>query len=737
MRRLADVLTVGLSLLLASLAVAIALPSPWAHASEHMYSGGSTGDGTLRTTHTASSGDSVAWPLSLLGGSTFIPDRRESVRQTASSLALTYSGSSAWNLFRQVKITGHYAYCAAPYGLVIVDISDPLNPILVSSTHIEHQRILGLDVSGSLAYLTGLGYIQAVDVSSPEAPALLGHLWLPGASVTVSVKDTVAYVADVAAGLTVVNVTNPSNLIIISTFDTPGQSWDVAITDTIAWVADKSSVQVLDISDLTQPERISSFAPAGYSYGIKIKDTIGYVASSYYGLHTVDVRDPTNPQVLGQRIVSGQCWRLALKDNYAFIAAEYVGLRVVNASVPTNPLLVASVDLRDDVWDVALTNDVAAVVGTNTGLTLVGTTALPQLSVLGSVGSSPGQPRRIAKVGPRLYAACGEGGTCIFDCSVPGQPTLLGKYATQGFTFDVAIAGPYAFIAEDTVGLQVLDVSDPANPLHVADLDSPGWALGVTVSGDYCWLSDWEGGLRRIDISDPRAPFTSGVYGEGTVLVRQIQVRDSTVFVTDGRTKSHKVIILNWPATGTPTELGQITLPDEPKDLVVRDSLMFIADNDSGIAIVNVADLEHPTILAACSTLGTAQGITLSENYALVATLSYIEVFDIEDPAHPVPVGTYKTAGDAWHAVADAQLCWVADTWALLELNVVRSSVLGDVNCDECVDLSDVVLLGNYLDGLAGTTVNCLEAAGDLNGNGSIDSEDYEILYDTVAGAGP
>jgi len=60
----------------------------------------------------------------------------------------------------------------------------------------------------------------------------------------------------------------------------------------------------------------------------------------------------------------------------------------------------------------------------------------------------------------------------------------------------------------------------------------------------------------------------------------------------------------------------------------------------------------------------------------------------------------------------------------------------GDVNCDGAVDLADVVLLGNILDGLWTPTGGGIYTA-DTDGDGSYAQADYDLLYDVVAGIQP
>jgi hypothetical protein len=47
------------------------------------------------------------------------------------------------------------------------------------------------------------------------------------------------------------------------------------------------------------------------------------------------------------------------------------------------------------------------------------------------------------------------------------------------------------------------------------------------------------------------------------------------------------------------------------------------------------------------------------------------------------------------------------------------------------------VLLGNYLDGLLELSDDCAKGAGDMDQDGDIDEDDYNLLFDMVAGVEP
>jgi len=61
----------------------------------------------------------------------------------------------------------------------------------------------------------------------------------------------------------------------------------------------------------------------------------------------------------------------------------------------------------------------------------------------------------------------------------------------------------------------------------------------------------------------------------------------------------------------------------------------------------------------------------------------------------------------------------------------------GDINCDGCVDLQDVVALGNIVDGLTNPANTAAEYTADVNGDNTYTEADYNLLYDVVAGVQP
>jgi hypothetical protein len=150
-----------------------------------------------------------------------------------------------------VAVQGSYAYIGEGPRLTILDISNPLSPIVVGKTVPLPSTVKDVAISGSYAYVATLGAgLRVLDVSTPANPTEVGFYDTPGGAREVAVATgdpqghTYAYVADEGAGLRVVDVSLPTNPTEVDFYDTPGMAGGVAVAagdlqgHTYAYVAD-------------------------------------------------------------------------------------------------------------------------------------------------------------------------------------------------------------------------------------------------------------------------------------------------------------------------------------------------------------------------------------------------------------------------------------------------------------------------------------------------------------------
>jgi len=93
-------------------------------------------------------------------------------------------------------------------GLVVFDVSDPTSPLPLTTPNQTSSRADGLDVAGSILYVT-TGFhdqLQIYDVSIPQSPRLIGSQTTLGTAYDVISDGSRAYVGEFNAELTILDV---------------------------------------------------------------------------------------------------------------------------------------------------------------------------------------------------------------------------------------------------------------------------------------------------------------------------------------------------------------------------------------------------------------------------------------------------------------------------------------------------------------------------------------------------
>lgn len=151
-----------------------------------------------------------------------------------------------------MAVEGNYLYTATgDAGLMIYDISDPLNPTLLSDLAVFPCYAMGVAVEGRYAYIVTGGFawsLQIIDISDPHDPSLVHYEELHAPAVDIIVQNGRAYVANYSSGLKIFDVTNPERPIMVDNYWTPGYTDDLVVRDGIAYVMDCFDILVIDVS---------------------------------------------------------------------------------------------------------------------------------------------------------------------------------------------------------------------------------------------------------------------------------------------------------------------------------------------------------------------------------------------------------------------------------------------------------------------------------------------------------
>ncbi len=232
-----------------------------------------------------------------------------------------------------VYAVGNYVYVSGPENkLIIVDVSDPANPVEKGSHGIiSLERLV---VSGNYAYVTSDGNeVWVVDISNADAPAYTGNYSSPSVAKDVAVSGEMLYVACANKSLRVVDVSNPANPSETGSYNTPGPALGVYTSGNYAYVsAMQEGLRIIDVSDPGNP--FESGSVTGIGQTVRISGSGNYVYITAANVVTmIDVSDASQPQVVGNYETesgsSGKIDDVLGIGKYIFVADSYEGFYIL------------------------------------------------------------------------------------------------------------------------------------------------------------------------------------------------------------------------------------------------------------------------------------------------------------------------------------------------------------------------------------------------------------------------
>ena len=155
-----------------------------------------------------------------------------------------------------VAVQGSYAYLGVGLRLVVLDISNPEEPLVLGRTEVLSYLVEAVAVAGGYAYFADSGNgLRVIDVGDPVAPVQVGYCDIQGRASGVAVAGGYAYIA--SGDLRVIDVTDPAAPVEVGYYHTPGSARNVAVDSSHAYVADGSrGLRVIDVENPTHPKKL-------------------------------------------------------------------------------------------------------------------------------------------------------------------------------------------------------------------------------------------------------------------------------------------------------------------------------------------------------------------------------------------------------------------------------------------------------------------------------------------------
>lgn len=301
---------------------------------------------------------------------------------------------------------------------------------------------------------------------------------------------------------------------------------------------------------------------------------------------------PTISLIVGSYDTPGNARGIFVNGNYAYLTDWDNGLYIINIADPASPTLTGSYD-------------------------------------------TPGRAESVFIHENYAYIADGNSGLLILDVSNPNSPSLVGSYtslpwATKVFVSkDTVTLENYAFVIDGAYRIYVIKVQTPSLPSLISEYDGVGGVAppgcfqfgdieGLFVKGDWAYIVESLGRLITIDMSDEVNPSIGDCYDLTPIGGMDVFVNGNYAFVASGN--SLKIIDVSIPTTIQGKLAGSYDNLSWAWGVFVNGNNAFIADYNTGLKIIDISNVNSPSLKGSISIPGNASKVFVQGNYAYVAS---------------------------------------------------------------------------------------------------------------------
>jgi len=257
--------------------------------------------------------------------------------------------------------------------ILILDISNPTNPVFISKTEIEGNA-QDICVKGDYAYIAagdaGLAIVEITDKEKPkEKDYKYTHAYVKG----IDVDKSYAYITS-NNGSYIADISDPEDLgsELNETINVSGSK--IMADDDYVFISTGRGAVIVDISDLNNIKNLNSISADGKSYGLYHHEGYLYLALDEYGMGVCDVSDPSD---LGDMVYGKNedehGYNVIIYKNYAFIAGGDVS-SIYDITNPEKLKLYTTIGEKDEnlrALDICISNNYVFIADDYDGLLII------------------------------------------------------------------------------------------------------------------------------------------------------------------------------------------------------------------------------------------------------------------------------------------------------------------------------------------------------------------------------
>jgi len=238
-----------------------------------------------------------------------------------------------------VDVVGDYAYAVSkrdescwctPGQLDIVDVSNPTNPVVVSTFDFNGFPSSVRVVDGTAWIGTTYGNLIVVDVTDPALPEAVTHLGGGYSFGTTEAVGNYVFASRRYFGLVVIDISELSNPQVVAEIETPGYGSDLALDGNTIYMADGGGgLQIFDVTTPSFPTHIGAVSTPTAAHKVAVQDGVAYVGQDQE-IRFFDVSNPSNPIPMGALGVPGGAFDIVSDGQLTYVTGGANLLTVIN-----------------------------------------------------------------------------------------------------------------------------------------------------------------------------------------------------------------------------------------------------------------------------------------------------------------------------------------------------------------------------------------------------------------------
>ncbi len=512
------------------------------------------------------------------------------------------------------------------YTLNIISVSDPQNPYLLGTYHHQWRPLWFMALSGDYAYLAGYeNYFLVVDISDPAQPQLVttvstGYHNLRGLAMD---GGLLFFLTFETRTLQIYDISDPASPQPLGSFTTHFTPECLAVAGGYAYIGTPSSVFIIDVSVPVMP------IPVGYLQSTTIRRIAALdgfaLLTSLYEVLLLDVSDPQQPFISHTYTHPTQIKTSAVSGNRLYLGNlnlpdNTIGdMSILEISLPEGLSTLGHYKRLPRTIDVANSGDIVFLAAEATSLIAVDATEPEHPQTLCELPLEVSEGPSFVE-GSLLYIVAPQNEINIIDISDPSELSLLGSIICPADVSCLVVQGNslYAGLPYPH-GIKIYNVANPAAPVETGSIDLDVWTGNLALEGNYLFVGS--SGIMIFDVSNPSSPQQAGFVGSGNLYGGGLARAGTYLYAAT----NDAVDIYTCADPADPQFASRTNLPAGIFDLEAVQNKVYVAAETSGVYVLEHDSAGFAQITGYYNTRGWAKQLAVCGSYVYVAdTRSFV-----------------------------------------------------------------------------------------------------------------